>query len=398
MSNKTYQYRLYLTRKQETTLTRWLALCCEMFNAALQERRDAYRMVGKSIGFSQQCAELPACREGRPDLAAVPSQVLQDVVKRVDLAFEGCYRRLAEGQKPGYPRFKSRFGYDSMTFKQFGNSFSVEASQKKNRGMLILAKLGHVKLVMHRPLQGTPKTAIVKRTPTGKWFVSICCEDVPVDAAPSSDKAVGIDIGLKIFASLSDGTTIENPRFFRQEEKNLAKAQRKRDKAPKASKERTRLTKRVTRVHERTKNRRKHFAHQQSRKVVNQYQFIAVEALVARNIVKNPKLAKSIADAAWSQFFAFLQSKAEEAGREVIRVNPAYTSQTCSCCGHRQEMPLSVRMYECPVCGLVIDRDHNGSRNILADALNAVGRHNRDIPQAPACSRGESSQSYWCLV
>jgi len=155
MSNKTYQYRLYLTRKQETTLTRWLALCCETFNAALQERRDAYRMVGKSIGFSHQCAELPECREVRPDLAEVPSQVLQDVVKRVDLAFDGFYRRLAEGQKPGYPRFKTRFRYDSMTFKQYGNSFSVEASQKKNRGMLILAKLGHVKMVMHRPLQGT---------------------------------------------------------------------------------------------------------------------------------------------------------------------------------------------------------------------------------------------------
>ena len=340
-------------------------------------------MVGKSIGFSHQCAELPACREVRPDLAEVPSQVLQDVVKRVDLAFDGFYRRLAEGHKPGYPRFKSRFRYDSMTFKQYGNSFSVEAAQKKNRGMLILAKFGHVKMVMHRPLQGIPKTAIVKRTPTGKWLVSICCEDVPVDSAPASDKEVGIDIGLKIFAYLSDGTTIENPRFFRQEEKNLAKAQRKRDKAPKKSKERTKLNKRVTRVYERTKNRRKHFAHQQSRKVVNEYQFIAVEALVVRNMVKNPKLSKSIADAAWSQFFAFLQSKAEEAGREVIRVNPAYTSQTCSCCGHRQEMPLSVRIYECPVCGLVIDRDHNGSRNILADALNAVGRHSRNIPEAP---------------
>ena len=149
--------------------------------------------------------------------------------------------------------------------------------------------------------------------------MSICCEDVPVDSAPSSDKEVGIDIGLKICADLSDGTTIENPRFFRQEEKNLAKAQRKRDKAPKKSKERTQLHKRVARVHERTKNRR----------------------------------------------------------------GGGAGGQTCSCCGHRQEMPLSVRMYECPVCGLVIDRDHNGSRNILEDAVNAVGRHSRDIRRAP---------------
>ena len=385
MSHKTFQYRIYPTKKQETTLLTWLKLLCETYNAALQERRDAYRLAGKSIGFSHQCAELPACREVRPDLAEVPSQVLQDAVKRVGLAFDGFFRRCAAGEKPGYPRYKSCFRYDSMTFKQYGNSFSLEASPKKNRGTLMLAKLGQVKMVMHRPLQGTPKTAMVKRTPTGKWFVSIGCEDAPEPTLPASEKEVGIDVGLKTFAYLSDGTTLENPRFFRQEEKNLARAQRKRDKAPKKAPERKKLQKRVARVHERTKNRRKNFAHQQSRKIVNTNGLIAVEALLVRNLIKNPKLAKSIADAAWSQFFEFLQSKAEEAGREVIRVNPAYTSQTCSCCGHRQEMPLSVRIYECPICGLVIDRDHNGSTNILEDAraAKACGRAGCVIPEAP---------------
>jgi putative transposase len=383
MSHKTFQYRIYPTKKQETTLTHWLHLLCETYNAALQERRDAYRMAGKSINFSQQCAELPACKEERPDLAEVPSQVLQDAVKRVALAFEALFRRCENGENPGYPRFKSRFRYDSLTFKQYGNSFSLEVSEKKQRGMLLLAKLGHVKTVMHRPLRGTPKTAIVKRTATGKWFVSISCEEVPKEDLPASDKEVGIDVGLKTFAYLSDGTSIENPRFFRQEEKNLAKAQRKRDKAPKQSKERKKRKKHVARVHERTKNRRKNFAHQESHKLVKQHGLIAVEALVVRNMLKNPKLSKSIADAAWSQFFDLLVSKAEEAGRTVVRVNPAYTSQRCSCCGHIQQMPLSVRIYECPNCGLVIDRDHNGSKNILADALNAVGRHSRVIPEAP---------------
>jgi putative transposase len=385
MSNKTFQYRIYPTKKQETTLITWLKLLCETYNAALQERRDAYRMAGKSLSYSHQSAELPECCEVRPDLAKVPSQVLQDAVKRVDLAFDGFFRRCLAGEKPGYPRYKSHIRYDSMTFKQYGNSFSLEAHSRKNRGTLILAKLGQVKMVMHRPLQGTPKTAIVKRTPTGKWFVSICCEEVSPEPVPESNKEVGIDVGLKTFAYLSDGTTLQNPRFFRQEEKNLAKAQRKRDKTPKKSKERKRLNKRVARVHERTKNRRKNFAHQQSRKIVNEYDLIAVESLVVRNMIKNPKLAKSIADAAWSQFFEFLQSKAEEAGREVIRVNPAYTSQTCSCCRHRQEMPLSVRIYACPVCGLVIDRDHNGSKNILDEArtAKACGRAGCVIPEAP---------------
>lgn len=292
MSHKTFHYRIYPTKKQETTLTHWLQLLCETYNAALQERRDAYRMAGKSIGFSHQCAELPECRQMRPDLAEVPSQVLQDAVKRVDLAFDRFFQRCASGEKPGYPRYKSHVRYDSMTFKQYGNSFDVAASSQKNRGTLVLAKLGQVKMVMHRTLAGTPKTAIVKRTPTGKWFVSISCEDAPKGNVPQSDKEVGIDVGLKTFAYLSDGTSLENPRFFRQEEKNLAKAQRKRDKAPKQSQERKKLKKRVARVHERTKNRRKNFAHQHSRKIVNTCNLIAVEALIVRNMVKNPKLSR----------------------------------------------------------------------------------------------------------
>jgi len=225
MPNKTFHYRIYLTKKQEATLTSWLALLCETYNAALQERRDAYMLKVKqhpnyydeerrkhlttqhALNFSHQSAELPACRGVREDLAEVPSQVLQDVVKRVDLAFEGFFRRVAEGQKPGYPRFKSRFRYDSMTFKQYGNSFALEVSAQKNRGTLMLAKLGQVKMVMHRPIQGTPKTAVVKRTPTGKWFVAIACEDVPKTELPESDKEIGIDVGLKTFAYLSDGTS-----------------------------------------------------------------------------------------------------------------------------------------------------------------------------------------------
>jgi putative transposase len=268
MSNKTFQYRIYPTKKQETTLIRWLKLVCETYNAALQERRDAYRMAGKSLSYSHQSAELPECREVRPDLAEVPSQVLQDAITRVDLAFDGFFRRCLAGEKPGYPRYKSHRRYDSLTFKQYGNSFGVEAGAKKNRGTLILAKLGQVKMLMHRPLAGTPKTAIVKRTPTGKWLVSICCDEVEPSAVKASDREVGIDVGLNTFAYLSDGTTIENPRFFRAEEKQLAKAQRKRDKAPKKSQARKKLNKRVARIHERTKNRRKNFAHQQSRKIV----------------------------------------------------------------------------------------------------------------------------------
>lgn len=369
--NKTYQFRLYPTKKQQTTLGEWLALSCEVYNAALQERRDAYRMAGVSLSYSQQCAELPGCKQVRPELFQVNSQVVQDAVKRVDLAFAAFFRRCEAGEKPGYPRFRSRFRYDSLTFKQFGNSFSL-TSEGKHKGKLILSKIGHVKMVMHRHLSGTPKTAIVKRTPTGKWFVSIACEEIEPITLPPSEEQVGIDVGLKYFAYLSTDEHIANPRFFREEEKALAKAQRQFSKAERGTKHKQKHRRVVARIHERIKNRRQNFIQQQVAGLLKRFGFIAVEALVVRSMVKNPKLAKSIADAAWSMFFTHLTLKAEEAARCVVKVSPAYTSQTCCACGQKQNIPLSVRVYECPTCSLVIDRDHNASLNILAQA---VGRH-----------------------
>src|SRR5437764_945063 len=183
--------------------------------------------------------------------------------------------------------------------------------------------------------------------------------------------------GGSAFAYLSTGEEMANPRFFRSEEAALARAQRKLSKAPKGCKLRARKRKVVARVHERIANRRKNFLEQEACKLLKRFGLLAVEALVVRKMVKNPTLAKSIADASWSMFFTRLLDKAEEAGREVVRVNPAYTSQTCSGCSHRQPIPLSVRVYECPHCGLVIHRDHNASKNILAGALEAVGRHSR---------------------
>jgi putative transposase len=382
MGKKTYHYRIYPTKKQQHLLHEWLALCCEVYNAAIDERKSAYRMAGGSIGYAHQCAELSGCKEVRPELAQVSSQVLQDVLKRVDLAFQAFFRRVKAGENPGYPRFRSRFRYQSLTFKQFGNSFSFSPD-----GKLMLSKLGHVKIMLHRPLAGTPKTAIVTRSATGKWYVSILCEDVEPTKPPPSPKRVGADVGLTTFASLSDGTTIENPRFFRKEEKALAQAQRKLAKAQPGSPERKKRRKVMARVHERIRHRRENFIHQQTRRLVSTYGLIALEALSVRNMIKHPTLAKSIADAAWSAFVRVLLGKAEEAGRAVICVNPAYTSQTCSACGHRQEMPLSVRVYACPTCGLVLDRDHNSSLEILQKALHelqAVGRHGGVIPEAPA--------------
>jgi putative transposase len=362
---KAYRYRIYPTKKQARLLNEQLALCAELYNAALQERRDAWRMCGKSITFAQQSVQLPEIKQIRPEYEGIYSQVLQDVLHRVDKAFQAFFRRLKAGQPPGYPRFKSRFRYGSLTYPQLG--FGLD-----EQGKLSLSKVGHLKLVMHRPFKGIVKTCTITRSATSKWYVVFSCDEVEPDPLPPSNSQVGIDVGLKTFAYLSTGEQIENPRFFREEEKALARAQRHLSKAPKGTKERAKRRKIVARVHERIGWRRENFVQQESRKLVNRFGLIAVEALVVRNMVKNPRLAKSIGDAAWSSFFTHLLSKAEEATRTIVRVQPAYTSQICSGCGHRQEILLSVRLYECQHCGLVMDRDHNASVNILQKAM---GRH-----------------------
>lgn len=246
------------------------------------------------------------------------SQVLQNVAVRIDLAFKAFFRRCKEGSKPGFPRFRGKDRYDSITYPQSG--FSIAHDDR-----VCLSKIGTVKLVYHRPIKGKLKTCTIHRTSTGKWYVSFSCEMEP-EQLPENSDAVGIDVGLKTFATLSDGQEIENPRFFRQEEKALAKVQRKHSKLAKGTPERRKHCKAVVRVHERIAWRRQNFTHQNSRQIVNQFGLICVEDLNVNRMVHNHCLAKSISDAAWSAFFHQLASKAEEAGCQLIKVNAAYTS------------------------------------------------------------------------
>jgi putative transposase len=220
-------------------------------------------------------------------------------------------------------------------------------------------------VLLHRPLDGTPKTATIRRSSTGKWYVSFACECAEPVPLPETGQQVGIDVGLKTFATLSTGQEIANPRFFRSEELALATAQRRLSQAEKGTAERAERRTIVARVHERMAWRRGDFAHQHSRRLVNQFDLIAVEDLSVNRMMHNHCLAKSIADAAWTQFAASHSHKAVWAGRSYVAVNPAYTSQDCSGCGHRQKLSLAERIYTCPCCGLVLDRDLNAARNIL---------------------------------
>src|SRR6266571_4703503 len=363
---KTGMYRIYPTKKQLHKLDETLEECRWLYNHLLEMRKTAYERDGISLTCFQQQYTFPVLKQERPSLKTVHSQVMQNVAVRVDLAFKAFYRRMREhAQDPGYPRFKGYGRYDSFTFPQSG--FSLTHDDR-----VTLSKIGSVKMVYHRPMKGKVKTCTVQRSSTGKWYVSFSCECEP-ERLPECPEQIGIDVGLKTFASLSNGEEIANPRFFRKEEKALAKVQRQHSKLAKGTPERRKHRQVVARVHERIAFRRDNFTHQESRQIVDRFGVICIEDLHVNRMVHNHCLAKSIADAAWSGFFEKLFVKAEEAGRTAIKVNPAYTSQDCSRCHHRQKMPLSARVYHCPCCLLAIDRDLNAALNIKAVGLHSVG-------------------------
>ena len=363
---KTYQYRLYPTKKQTHQLNETLEECRWLYNHLLEKRKATYEQTGKGLTLYGQQATFAILKQERPSLDSVHSQVLQNVAVRADLAFKAFFRRIREhAEEPGFPRFKGKGRYDSFTFPQSG--FRITHDTR-----VCLSKVGNIKMVYHRPIKGKGKTCTIRRSSTGKWYVSFSVECEP-ERLPKCQEQVGIDVGLNTFATLSDGTEIENPRFFRKEEKALAKVQRKHSKLAKGTPERSKHRKAVARVHERVAWRRENFTHQQSRKIVNTFGVICVEDLSVNRMLHNHCLAKSIADASWSAFFAQLFAKAEEAGRIAVKVNPANTSQTCSRCGHRQKMPLDVRVFACPCCHVQCDRDLNATLNICGLGLQALG-------------------------
>jgi putative transposase len=374
---KMFQYRIFPTKKQAKALEGVLEECRWLYNHLLAKRRDAYEQDGISLSLYQQQETFSILKQDRPTLKGVHSQVLQNVAVRVDLAFKAFFRRMREhAEEPGYPRFKGKDRYDSFTFPQSG--FSITHDER-----VVVSKVGAIKMVYHRSIRGKIKTLTIHKSSTGKWYASFSCEVGPL-RLPDTPAQVGIDVGLLTFATLSTGEEIANPRFIRSEEKALAKVQRKHSKRALGTPERRKHRQVVARVYERIAWCRENFTHQHSRSIVNRFGVICVEDLTVNRMMHNHCLAKSIADASWSAFFAHLDSRAEEAGRILVKVNPAYTSQTCSTCGHRQPMPLAERIFACPCCHAHLDRDLNAAKNILGLGLQAGV-----IPEVPPFRDGE---------
>ena len=336
---------------------RVLGLCRALYNVALEQRITAWRRRHASISRYEQEAELKAIRAEFPEYAAIHSHILQDTLARLDKTYQAFFRRLKAGEKAGFPRYQARTRYHSFTYKEFGNGATLD------NGFLVLSKIGQIAVRWSRPLEGTPKSVTVSKEADG-WYACFSCAAVPVRPLPATGQETGIDLGIEAFATTSDGTRIFHPGWYRQAERALKTAQRRVSRRKKGSHRRRKAVALLAKAHQRVRRQRQDFHHKAALTLLRENDTIYHEDLQTANMLKNHHLAKSIQDAGWSQFLSILAFKAACAGKRVVAVPPAYTSQRCSGCGVVVQKGLSVRWHSCPACGTSLHRDHNAARNI----------------------------------
>jgi putative transposase len=338
----------------------WRIHCCELYNAALEERRDAWRKQRVSIDFVRQCAELTDIRRAYPEWAAIPAWVERSALFRINRSFKSFFRRVKTGGAPGFPRFRSLDRY---------NSFDLGSNVPRIDGDRVnVPKLGMVRFHKYRELKGEVLLVRIGRSTRG-WYVSFVCDLGAVLAKMPVRCVVGIDVGLEVFATLSNGERVDNPRYGRDGSAVLARRQRSLAKKRRGSNSRVAAKRLVARAHDHIKNQRKDFARKLACVLFARFDFIAHEDLVISRMVHG-RLAKSIHDAAWGQFLNALRDKAESAGRWCVPVDPRGTSQVCAACGAMEKKELRQRQHVCP-CGFSAHRDHNAAINVLARGLRA---------------------------
>jgi putative transposase len=351
-----------------------LLLCRELYNSARRERIDAYKTNRISLNYQDQQNQLPEIKEIRDDLKDVYSQVLQDVLKRLDKTFKAFFQRVKKGEKKvGFPHFKGQNRYDSFTFPQATGGFRLDGKT------LTLSKIGRVKLHLSQNIIGKVKTCTIKKEVSG-WFAIFTVETAQ-EVLPKTGKIVGIDAGIENLMTLSDGTQIDNYKYFESSQKALRVAQRSVSRKKKGSQSLKKAFIKLKKIHAKIKNQRHDFAHKLSRQIVNKFAVMAIENL---NIKKMSQgiLSKQIHDVAWYNFFQKLKYKAERAGKQLIKVNPNGTSQTCIC-GANVKKTLSVRHHHCLKCGLSIHRDIVSAQVILKRAVGqTVGTPTDGISQS----------------
>jgi putative transposase len=360
MIRLSYKYRLKPSTKQVALLEKQLRLCRWAYNALLEHSLSERRAGRGTPTHKALTYLLPAMKSRTPELNAVFSQVLQNVAKRVRSGFEGYWARKRAGLKAHLPRFRGENRYNSLMYPQFG-------FQLKD-GALCLSKIGDVRVVQHRPVEGKVKTLTVMRSRAGKWYAVFASE---VEAKPIRNRlpAVGVDLGLSSLVALSDGTLIEAPRSYRDAESRLRRVQRSLSRKMRGSRNRGKARLRVASVCEKVANQRRDYAYKTARMIVNRYERVYVEDLKVQNMMRNRRLSKSLGDAGWGMLRNALTYMAERSEGVTVFVNPRNTSQLCSRCGAYVRKDLSMRVHRCPECGLTIDRDVNAALNVLKRGL-----------------------------
>ena len=387
---RVYRYRLYPTRAQDAALRGTLDRLRELYNAALQHRRDAYRLQGASISAYSQMREISGIREVRPEYAGIHTHLLQDAITRLDRAYRAFFRRVKAGETPGFPRFKGRGRYRTFTFKDAVNHNGVRLAAGGKR--VKLTGIGSVKVKLHREMLGRIKQASVSLDGDGHWYIAFVCGGVPAQPLPTAGRTVGIDVGITTFAALSDGTMVDNPRPYERAQRQLATAQRRVARRKRDSRRRRKAVVLLAKQHDRVQRVRLDFQHKTALGIVQCFDSIAVEDLNTKGLARM-RLAKQVRDAAWAQFTTILAAKAESAGREFFRVDPRGTSQECSGCRKKVPKGLHVRVHTCPHCRLVLDRDVNAAINVqrrgqrLRGGLSSEQLEEPRSPHLAVCGR-----------
>ena len=351
---KSYKFRINPSKTVTAKLENTLFLCRELYNAALQERRDAHQINRISLNYYTQANQLKEIKESNPEYKDIHSQVCQDVLKRLDKSFQGFFRRIKQGVKAGFPRFKGKNFFDSFCYTQSG--FSLAENK------LTLSKIGTVKIKLSRQIIGKMKQCRIKKQ-INNWFVIFTVE-TSIEPLPKTGKQVGIDVGIESFATLSDGTQIANWKYYEQSQRKLRVAQRSVSRKKKGSNSRRKAALKLKKIHQKITNQRSDFQHKLSTLLVREFDLIAIEKL---NILGMSKgiLSKQVHDVSWGSFFGMIRYKAENADKKLKEVNPNFTSQDCSACGNRIKKDLSERVHHCVKCGLILRRDENAAINIL---------------------------------